>query len=222
MYALHDAILLPEDLRERLYLARSIPEDSFAARHIESARQSYRQWEYRAWPAFALYTWDKSVPVGPGPSVVGVARAEVVPLTMAMEEATPPLPLEESFAFLGISDASYDGEILEIETWWQVTHAPITRPLSIMAHLVAGEGTSLAVDDGLGVSPSFLEFDDIVVQRHRFAVSTSEEQVWLRTGLYYLDTMERVSVRGSPSADAIFAQLILRKGWFRNKVILPD
>jgi hypothetical protein len=95
---------------------------------------------------------------------------------------------------------------LELETWWQVTQTPITRPLSIMAHLLTEQGQSLGVADGLGISPLTLATGDIVVQRHRFA-KPPEGNLWLRTGAYWLDTTARWAVTDSPGSDALFVPL---------------
>ncbi len=119
----------------------------------------------------------------------------------ALPEATP-LPLNGPLTFLGVQ-AYPDGDTLDVETWWQVTEGPITRPLSIMGHLLNGSGELIGQDDGLGVSPVVWQPGDIIVQRHRFPQPPVGTELWLRTGAYWLDTMERWKVLGSPEADVI-------------------
>ena len=56
-------------------------------------------------------------------------------------------------------------------------------PLSVMAHLLDGDGATVGVADGFGVSPLILAPGDLVVQRHRFPLPSREAGIWLRTGL---------------------------------------
>ncbi len=94
-----------------------------------------------------------------------------------------------------------------VESWWEVTATPITRPLSLMAHWVTAEGKALAIADGLGVAPSLLQSGDMIVQRHRFANLWPTAEHWLRIGAYWLDTMERWPVASAGEADAIFIRV---------------
>jgi len=195
VYALHGAILQPETLRERLYLDPARPVDVFAARHLvvngRDVPLAYRQWGYRTLPAFALYEWEGAVLPIPSLLEVGVAPADVPPAALTnVAFHTAPLLLNGPLAFLGAAVYS-QGETLEAETWWQVTEGPITRPLSIMAHMLAGDGAVLGIADGLGVSPVVLAAGDVVVQQHRFPIPPEGTEVWLRTGAYWLDTAER-------------------------------
>ena len=220
VYALHAAILQPESLRERLCLAPARPVDTFAARHlVVNGREvplAYRQWEYRALPAFALYEWEgsslpRSSPL-PVPSLVEVSVAPANAPPAALADAafhTAPLPLNGPLTFLGVAAYS-QGETLEVETWWQVTEGPITRPLSIMAHLLASDGSVLGIADGLGVSPLTLATGDVVVQRHQFPRPPGDAEgaeSWLRTGVYWLDTAERWPVEGVPGDNVLFVLL---------------
>jgi len=87
-----------------------------------------------------------------------------------------------------------------VETWWRVadTGEGELRPLSIMAHLVDGDGRAVAVADGLGVPIEGWEAGDVIVQFHEFSVETEleGESYWLQTGVYWLDTLERQEVTG--------------------------
>ena len=97
---------------------------------------------------------------------------------------------------------------LEVETWWQVAEGTISRPLSIMAHLLTEQGKVISVADGVGVSPSAWEASDVVIQRHRFSnLPPGKKGGWLRTGAYWLDTMERWTIPNVPGSDALFVRL---------------
>jgi hypothetical protein len=100
-----------------------------------------------------------------------------------------------------------DGDQLDVETWWVVTEHPVTRPFSIMGHLVSPQGETLDRFDGLGISPLDLVAQDVIVQRHRFAGHPGAE-IWLRTGAYWQDTMERWPLLDRPEADAILVPLL--------------
>ena len=119
-----------------------------------------------------------------------------------------PVALQGPLAFLG-AVAYAEGESLEVETWWQVTEGPIRRPFSIIGQLVSFEGETYGMFDKLAMSPLTLLPGDIVVQRHSFPVpATAErEQVWVRTGAYWLDTMDRWGVVDVPGADALLLGL---------------
>jgi len=100
-----------------------------------------------------------------------------------------------------------DRDGLEVETWWQVTDGPITRPFSVMAHLLDPDGVVLGTADGLGVSPLVLAPGDVVVQRHRFSRPEAGGALWLRTGVYWLDTMARWPVAGVPGHVVLYVAL---------------
>jgi len=93
---------------------------------------------------------------------------------------------------------------LTVETWWRVADTGPDRgrsatsgvdgmrPVSIMAHLVDGDGRAIGVADGLGVPMESWREGDVLVQVHRFSLTEDEGgDCWLRTGVYWLDTLER-------------------------------
>ena len=117
-----------------------------------------------------------------------------------------PQSLNEGLTFLGINLVD-NASTLEVETWWRVERGAITRPLSVMAHLLTQEGKTLEVEDGLNTSPLIWQNGDIVVQRHTFSFSCKmRKDLWLRTGIYWLDTLDRWKV-GDTGDDAIFLSL---------------
>ena len=205
-YALHGALLQPETFRERIYLDPAQPIDSFAARHLKDVPLAYRQSEYRSLPAFALYEWENAV--APTPSLQGVHVAPVDTPVAALDDAssrTAPVPLDGPFTFLGAA-AYAQGETIDVETWWQVT-GESERPLSIMAHLLVDDETAPEVADGLGVLAPTLHVGDVVVQRHVFPKPPEGTTAYLRTGAYWLDTMDLWPVAGVPGENALFVPL---------------
>jgi len=117
-----------------------------------------------------------------------------------------PVPLDGPLTFLGAT-ASPQADALEVETWWQVTAGPITRPLSIMAHLLTDAGDVLGLADGLGVSPVMWQPGDVIVQRHRFPLPQASVGLYLRTGAYWLDTMERWPLARAPEVNIMLISL---------------
>ncbi|MBN1877966.1 MAG: glycosyltransferase family 39 protein [Anaerolineae bacterium] len=215
-YALHGALLQPPALLQRLYLRPSLPESSFIRRHLTDIPQSARQWEDYNSPAFALYEWspsggeqERSVKDITPEILAGYSAAAGTPPT-SLETGTlidTPVILDGPLAFQGISTYCEE-ESLEIETWWQVSSSsPITRSFSLMAHLLTHDNAVLGVADGLGIPGVILQTDDVIVQRHHFSLSSSEQTLWLRTGAYWLDNNTRWNITGTPTNDAIFVPI---------------
>jgi hypothetical protein len=205
VYALHHALL--EERRCGLFgllPCDPAPADPFVARRLAGARLSYEQPEFSLLPAFALYEWQGGPPLPSSSQQVRAAPAGVpLPDLASRPLITAPVPFAGPLTFLGA--AGYrDGAAFEVETWWRVTAGPTTRPFSIMAHLLTEDGVALGVADGLGISPSWLAVGDVIVQRHRFPALPEQGEIWLRTGAYWLDTMERWPLQGTPENDALF------------------
>jgi len=176
----------------------TIPADPFIARHVAAARLSFDKDRQDQVPPFVLYEMSATPLIPDG--MVYVVPVERVPEDLSAETAlATPVVLDGPLNYLGT--ATYrDAENLEIETWWQVTAGPITRPFSIMAHLLSPQGDVMAVADGLGVWPSVLATGDIFVQRHDFPLSDDVAgETWLRTGAYWLDTLERWAIQDDGS-----------------------
>lgn len=210
-YALHAERLQHEaHLWRRLGLRRSQAKESFTARHIEDLATTYRQWDYRNTPAFIVYQRaGATAPAAESGSDVFVAAAATPPETLTAQTPAP-VALQGPLAYAGVRAYPTAGG-LDVETWWRVEKEGIARPFSIMAHLVTAQGKSLGVADGLGIAPANLREGDIVVQAHHFPDAPSPEQLWLRTGAYWLDTGERWPVgdeaMGETANDAVFVPL---------------
>jgi 4-amino-4-deoxy-L-arabinose transferase-like glycosyltransferase len=205
-YALHHT-LVPEKAHELPSLLPSTPQatDPFIARRLASARLSLDMRRYTPkFPAFVLYEQEHP-PALPSPSSV-LAMPATMPPTAGTSPRTSPVALQGPLSFLGTATYRDKGG-LDVETWWQVTDSPITRPFSIMAHLLTPDGQVLNVADGLGVSPLLLQVGDVVVQRHRFPNVPAGQTLWLRTGAYWSDSMQRWPVAETPGADALFVRL---------------
>lgn len=184
-----------------------VPDDPFITRRLTQARLSFEQVHGGQLPAFVLYEMTSAPAELSLPSMAYVVPAEAVPAMLgAYVPLSNPVALDGPLTFL--STKTYiEGEVLEVETWWMVTDDPISRPFSIMAHLVSSDGETMGEADGLGVSPLTLAAGDVVVQRHRFSRPPEGAAVWLLAGAYWLDTMERWTVAGVPGADALLVRL---------------
>ncbi|MBN1935705.1 MAG: glycosyltransferase family 39 protein [Anaerolineae bacterium] len=116
-----------------------------------------------------------------------------------------PVELDGPLTFLGA--VAYAGDRLEVETWWQATDGPVSRPFSVMAHWLAPDGQTRGVADGLGVSPIALSVGDLLVQRHRFDAAGVGDEVWLLTGAYWLDSMVRWPLSDISGGDSLLVRL---------------
>ncbi len=184
--------------------------DPFIVRRLSRARLSVDMNRYTPdHPAFVLYEQEHAPDIPALRSAV-VFPADAVPNSEATSISAP-IALKGPLTFLGAA-AFRDDSGLDVETWWQVTAGPITRPLSIMGHLLTGAGDLIGQNDGLGVSPVLWQPGDIIVQRHRFPSPPAGEELWLRTGVYWLDTMERwnVMVPGREIEDGILLVALSR------------
>ncbi len=211
IYALHHALAGEQGLCfPSLLRCPTVPGNPFMARHLAQARLSFEQAYSSNLPAFMLYETTSAFVVPDFPSVVYAAPAEISPTTPGGSAfLSSPLALDGPFTFLGAA-AYRQEETLEVETWWRVTKGSIPRSFSVMAHLLSPEGENLGVADGLGVSPLVLAAGDVVVQRHRFPrplEGPEENELWLRTGIYWRDTMELWTVHDAPGSNVLFVPL---------------
>jgi len=189
-YALHEHTMLPGNRTwQRLGLSELKAEDAFVARRLEELHLSYRQWDYRETPAFLLYESTSETPASvPQPHTTYVDHVGSAPSSLS-ETSDLPVAFEGPLTLLGVQ-AYQDGNTLEIETWWQITSPPSSRPFSVMAHLVREDGATVGVADGFGIAPSDLAQGDIVAQSHAFTLGEGTEGLWFRTGAYWLDTTQ--------------------------------
>lgn len=179
------------------------PTDPFIARRVADLRLALDMRLYTArHPAFVLYEQEHPPSLPAPQAVLPLSAAEG--FSASSPSQTTPIPMNGPLVFLGAT-AYAEGDGLDVETWWQVS-SPTTRPFSIMGHMLNAQGEVLAVVDGLGVPADALQTGDVLVQRHRFAVAPANG-LWLRTGAYWLDTMERWPVAASPQADLLIVPL---------------
>jgi len=187
--------------------------DPYVTRHLASTRLSYVQPAGFVPAPFRLY------------EIMGHPAANLLPASRVGRAAVPPaaqpnaarshVVLDGNLEFLGLSvlvpveDGANHASTLDISTWWRVVGPLPSEPLSVMAHVVTEDGQTLGVADGLGLLPSQLTVQDILVQRHSFAIpqSTSPSDLWLRTGIYALSDQVRWPVDGCPGCDAVFVSL---------------
>ncbi len=207
IYALNRRLLRPGD-RPLLSLFPPSPvaADPFIARRLAPARLSFTRERGERTPPFALYEWPAVTVGGPAVQTVYALSAGMLPADLGPAQAHDlPVTLDGPLAFLG-AVAHCEGGGVEVETWWRATGGQVTRPFSIMGQLLGKEGQVLAAEDGLGISPLALAAGDVLVQRHRFA-SPSGEGLWLRTGVYWRDTMTRWPLSNNRLADLLLVPL---------------
>ena len=205
LYALHHDLIA----QQRYCLPNQVPcalvlGDPFVARHLARGRVSFEQEYGNRGVPFVLYelpagAWEQAgiacaVPGGVAPAMLPPSSCRAAPFALR-----GPLTFLNAVAYR-------DGETLDVETWWQVTDGPIPRPFAVMGHLLSPDGQVLGQFDGLGISPLTLVAGDVLVQRHRFA-APPETEVWLRTGIYWRDTMERWMVKDAPGTDVLLVRL---------------
>lgn len=101
------------------------------------------------------------------------------------------LTLDGPLELLGY-DMSIDDKVLMLEMHWRVVEPP-GRPLSLMAHLVNPSGAAVSIGDGLGYPIEQWQPGDRLIQKHRLTLPNDVTQgaYEIRTGAYWLDTMER-------------------------------
>ena len=121
----------------------------------------------------------------------GAESARIERLEAAPSPASPyPVQTAGPLDFLGydVTPRPESSEIV-LRTYWQVKERP-DRPLSLMAHLVAADGTTVQVGDGMGFPIDQWQTGDMLIQQHRLPAPESEGYAF-RLGGYWLDTMER-------------------------------
>ncbi|HNT77175.1 MAG TPA: glycosyltransferase family 39 protein [Anaerolineae bacterium] len=177
------------------------PLDPFAQRHLGDAEVAFTMpAATRNFSPFVIYE-NVAAPTRPLPARGSVGPAASPPENAPATLLPAALALDGPLTFLGIAVHPAAAGV-DVETWWEVASAPITRPLSLMAHRLDAAGEALEVADGFGVSPAALRPGDVVVQRHRFADLPAGS--CLRLGAYWLDTMARWPIAETEAADAIF------------------
>ncbi|MBN1249576.1 MAG: glycosyltransferase family 39 protein, partial [Anaerolineae bacterium] len=145
-YAIHDQLTEQDrSLRHRLGLAPPALQNTLPARHLGDLQVSYRQWDYRETPAYLIYESQSEAIPRPELTSVRIATAGTPPNQVPVSKLPPDgIDLGGPIAFLGVA-AYPSGDGLEIETWWRRRPGDISTPVSIMAHLVAGDGRQIAV-----------------------------------------------------------------------------
>jgi len=154
-------------------------DDAFVRAQLSGAPLSYEQRKPGALPPFALYEQSAGVPLA-GLDDASVAFGALTFLRYTVAE----------------SQAASPGTSLTIETWWRVEAVP-ERPLSLMLHLVGPGGQPVIVGDGLGVPHELWQVGDVLVQRHALSIPPDAPAgaYTPHTGVYWLDTVERWTVR---------------------------
>jgi hypothetical protein len=161
---------------------------------------SFEQTESHREPAFVLFEWDASTSPNLPQVQVKSAPPDWPPAQVLAQgpSLTAPVEFDGPLTFLGYQVVSSNNKAIELETVWQVESTP-GRPLSVMAHLLSADNRPVVTGDGLGVPVDQWQPGDVIVQRHTLTIpdATPPGAYWLQTGLYWLDTLERMPVKQS-------------------------
>lgn len=176
-----------------------VPIDPFVAHSLAPARLSFDQPTGNEGQPFVLYEALQREPHG------SPFLDEVPVLLRGPAGQEPPVLLDGPLAFVNAA-VWREGNGLEVATVWRVTEGPISRPFSIMGHLVSAEGALIEGIDGLGISPLALVPGDLYVQRHRFSLGPSEGTQF-QTGAYWLDTMAQWPILDPSSTQTLTLDL---------------
>ncbi len=187
----------------------------WAAERLTGATLTFQQGELWSHPALTIYAQQES-PIGAVPPLTNTRVAPSDwPLDKAVTEGTEvtgPVDTAGPLTFLGY-EVQDQSTAIELHTYWHVDESP-TRPLSLMAHLLAEDGTVVTVGDGLGVPVETWRPGDVIVQRHRLDISqvSISGPYWVQTGAYWLDTMERwpIVVNGQVVGDSFLLTEVSR------------
>jgi len=140
-------------------------------------------------------------------------RVRVAPSAMALAEAAAKTPIDLPVSFEGGPSTSLGagltllgytldrstlkpGETVHLETTWRVDGVP-NQLLSLMAHVLAPDGSGAAVGDGLGVQIENWQPGDVFVQRHTLTLPKDAPPgvYWVQTGVNWLIGGQRWSAQ---------------------------
>jgi len=197
IYALHHDIVERSGWPGRQVI---VPSEPFVARHLAQARVSFEQEYGNLGVPFVLYEMAP-IELSGHSTVYAIPGGRPPSALQASQALDSPVALDGPLVFLKAM-VYPAGDRLDIDTWWQVTDGPIPRPFAVMGHLLSADGALVGQADGLGISPLALFPGDVLVQHHHFS-GLPEGPLWLLTGAYWQDTIERWGVVDRPSVDAL-------------------
>ena len=171
--------------------------------YLEKGRLAYEQKRQSSVPPFSIYEWfqvdslAKGLPLQKG--YPAPAEWTLQQPLAANRPITFPLQVGEHLTFLGYLPENSEvkaGTEFTIQTYWKITADAPSSNLSLMAHLLAGDGIPIAVGDGLGVPTEQWITGALLIQSHRFTLppDTSPGNYWLQFGAYTLPEMQRLPI----------------------------
>lgn len=175
------------------------PQQGELSPYFDEISLSYQQREPRTLPAFSLYERDP----GRVEPVKTLEQVQIGPLTL--------------LGFSSRQPAVTPGETFLVATWWRVDEVP-NRPLSLMLHVGQPEADIIGVGDGLAVPREVWAAGDVLVQHHEVQIptATAPGRYEAITGVYWLDTLERLPVKGSSSGETNLKLLEVEVGGSRE------
>lgn len=90
-------------------------------------------------------------------------------------------------------DKATRGQDFEVVIYWKA-EGPVYEPLSSFVHLIDEQDNIAGQYDGMDVPARRWKNGDLIAQSYKFTIDTSAAagSYWLSTGLYKLETMERI------------------------------
>ncbi len=167
-------------------------QSAFAQRWLNQASLTFEQKQSFEQPPFSIFMAANSeLGLSPASAMFG-QTAELVGYALNKSTLRP-------------------GQSIELLTAWRVIGAP-PGMLSVMAHAISPDGAAIAVGDGLGFTSDQWQVGDIFIQRSLLEIpaATPGGTIWIQTGLYTWDNLQRLEVtqNGNTIGDSLrLAQL---------------
>ncbi len=170
--------------------------NEFIDNMLENSNPQYIQETPRDTPTHSVYTIDEPIyspselpnlSTAPGDWNIRKAVSEGTGVSL-------PVKYGDIFSLTG-AEVQMNDEFLELWTKW-IVNKRVELPVSLMAHVINRENEVMAVGDGFGLPYTMLQPNDIFVQKHMLDIKIEDpSQVYIQTGVYRLDTMERYPVQ---------------------------
>ncbi|MDF1514007.1 MAG: hypothetical protein P1S60_09375, partial [Anaerolineae bacterium] len=175
--------------------------ESFINDRLADFSISFEKKIKREVPTHTVYLYQKNeMTLQHNQSHLWVAPGELAPY-QAIENgaaADVPINVDNHLALIGVY-IQVTGQSVILQTTWRVLDL-LNAPFSLMAHLVDSQNNTIAVGDSIGIPFSALLPGDTFVQKHVLGLPQAKvAEMWIQTGVYRLDTLERLPVLGGLS-----------------------
>jgi hypothetical protein len=142
-----------------------------------------------------------------GLDMTGFTKYEINTIPTVSPEYAVDATFEDQLTFLGYDlfrqEETETKSEINLTTYWHVEEPP-TDARRLFLHLVAEDGAIVAQSDGLGAPAAFWQKGDLIMQRHKLVIPTTNSLYALHLGVYNPETGRRLL----SEAGADFVQLI--------------